>query len=66
MNIRRKLRHQNVLPLYGVSRDLLSFEKDQNEPISLASPWMEKGDLMSYVQENPLEDHICMVCIAVE
>lgn len=42
------LEHPNVLPFYGLCR--LS---DANDRICLISPWMENGNVSSYIRAHP-------------
>ncbi|KDQ14709.1 hypothetical protein BOTBODRAFT_73750, partial [Botryobasidium botryosum FD-172 SS1] len=44
----KDLRHTNVLPFIGV------FE--QNSRIYMLSPWMEKGELIRFLRQNPKAD----------
>ncbi|KAF9464908.1 kinase-like domain-containing protein [Collybia nuda] len=40
-----QLKHQNVLPLYGIC--------ELGQQLSLVSPWAEHGDINSYLELNP-------------
>lgn len=53
---RLKLHHENVLPLYGICYHLKPIE-------CLASPWMQNGDLFSYIQNDSPKDYISLVCV---
>ncbi|TDL20566.1 kinase-like protein, partial [Rickenella mellea] len=45
----QRLRHENVLPFYGVC-------KDEFAPmLAMISPWMDNGNLVTYLQENDLD-----------
>ncbi|KAG6908633.1 hypothetical protein DXG01_003811 [Tephrocybe rancida] len=43
-----QLSHTNVLPIYG----LYQFKKR----LCIVAPWMENGDIVTYLQHNPLTD----------
>jgi hypothetical protein len=38
------LKHENVLPLLGIT-----FDVGRNNPMGMVSPWVENGDLSSYL-----------------
>ncbi|TDL20573.1 kinase-like protein [Rickenella mellea] len=44
----QRLKHQNVLPFYGVCKDEFS------PMLAMISPWMENGNLVTYLQEHNL------------
>ncbi|KAK0190045.1 kinase-like domain-containing protein [Armillaria mellea] len=48
----RQLRHPNVLPLLGVSKDLFT------PRYCLISPWMANGNIMSYLRAHPDHDRL--------
>ncbi|KAF5351190.1 hypothetical protein D9756_008182 [Leucocoprinus leucothites] len=43
-----QLNHPNILPFYGIY-----YLGEENKRICLVSPWMENGNLVNYLQENP-------------
>jgi serine/threonine protein kinase len=43
-----QLNHPNVLPFYGVY-----YLEEERRRICLVSPWMENGNIVRYLQENP-------------
>ncbi|KAK0231912.1 kinase-like domain-containing protein [Armillaria nabsnona] len=48
----RQLRHPNVLPFLGVSKELFT------PRYCLISPWMVNGDVMSYLEAHPDHDRL--------
>ncbi|KAK0231896.1 kinase-like domain-containing protein [Armillaria nabsnona] len=48
----RQLRHPNVLPFLGVSKDLFA------PSYCLISPWIVNGDIMSYLETHPDHDRL--------
>ncbi|KAE9402996.1 hypothetical protein BT96DRAFT_990639 [Gymnopus androsaceus JB14] len=46
----RQLKHPNILPLLGVNTDLFS------PSFCLISPWMENGNIISYLKQNPMHN----------
>lgn len=51
----RQLDHPNILPFYGVC-------KDEFAPrFAMVSPWMEGGDLPSYLKQNEYADRVTIV-----
>ena len=42
-----QLDHPNILPFYGI------YHLDSERNICLVSPWLENGNLMNYLHENP-------------
>lgn len=50
----RQLSHPNVLPIYGLYRF--------KNRICLVSPWMDAGDISTYLQHNPDADRLQLVC----
>ena len=47
----KRLKHQNIVPFIGVTRD----------PLQFVSEWMPNGDLMEYLGKNPGADRIGLV-----
>lgn len=41
----KRLKHRNILPVLGVSRDFAEF--------CLVSPWMKNGCITNYIRDNP-------------
>ncbi len=52
----RQLRHPNVLPFLGISKELFT------PRYCLISPWMVNGDVMSYLEAHPDHDRLTSVC----
>ncbi|PBK82474.1 kinase-like protein [Armillaria gallica] len=52
----KQLRHPNVLPFLGVSKDLFT------PRYCLISPWMMNGNIMSYLEIHPDHDRLTSVC----
>ncbi|KAF9011554.1 hypothetical protein BDZ89DRAFT_963934, partial [Hymenopellis radicata] len=52
----RQLRHRNVLPFLGVSNDLFA------PSFCLISPWMENGNIMSFLERHPAHDRLQAIC----
>ncbi|KAG6819479.1 hypothetical protein H0H93_011447 [Arthromyces matolae] len=50
-----QLSHDNVLPMYGLYR----FKKR----LCLVSPWMDNGDVATYLKSNPNADRHSLACI---
>ncbi|PBK82444.1 kinase-like protein, partial [Armillaria gallica] len=48
----RQLRHPNVLPFLGVSKELFA------PTYCLISPWMVNGNIMSYLEAHPGHDRL--------
>ena len=48
------MNHPNCLPFYGTL-------KEKDDDLYLVSPWMECGDLSSYLFENPNVDRLPLV-----
>ncbi len=44
-----QLRHPNVLPFYGVY-----YLDETRKQVSLVSPWMDNGNLVTYLKHHPL------------
>lgn len=51
----RQFSHQNILPFYGVC--ISEFEPR----LALVSPWMENGDIITYVKKYPNVNRIGLV-----
>ncbi len=51
----RNLKHPNVLPFLGVSTELFV------PSFCLISPWMENGNIMSFLAVNPGHDRLVSV-----
>ncbi|KAG7094582.1 hypothetical protein E1B28_005408 [Marasmius oreades] len=51
-----QLRHSNVLPLLGVNTELFP------SCFCLVSPWMENGDIVSFLKMNPNHDKLQPIC----
>ncbi|KAK7036539.1 hypothetical protein VNI00_011472 [Paramarasmius palmivorus] len=47
----RQLRHSNVLPFLG-----LYYLDDSRKQLCLVSPWMEKGNLVQFLQHSSIDD----------
>lgn len=47
----KRLEHQNIVPLLGISRN----------PFQLISEWMPGGDLMERIRENSDTDRVGLV-----
>ncbi|KAF9441109.1 kinase-like protein [Macrolepiota fuliginosa MF-IS2] len=43
-----ELRHTNILPFYGVY-----YLDEKREQFCLVSPWMDRGDVVTYLRNNP-------------
>jgi serine/threonine protein kinase len=56
----RQLRHPNVLPFYGISED--AFEVPR---LCLVSPWMNNGNIMSYLEAQPDHDRLTSVGVVL-
>jgi len=53
----RQLRHPNILPFIGANLELF-------EPrFCFISPWMNNGDIMSYLKQHPDHDRFKTVSI---
>ncbi|TDL23532.1 kinase-like protein [Rickenella mellea] len=51
----RQFDHPNILPFHGCCRDLFT-------PLyAFISPWMENGDMVSFLKQNPNADRLAMV-----
>ncbi|KXN89364.1 Protein kinase byr2 [Leucoagaricus sp. SymC.cos] len=48
----RQLHHPSIIPLYGVHY-LRTDKSDESYKICLVSPWMENGNLVKYLSNNP-------------
>lgn len=46
------MKHENILPLLGVWKDIYLEGEDVKYPVAI-SPWMEDGDLHLYLKNNP-------------
>ncbi|KAK1236156.1 serine/threonine protein kinase, AGC [Marasmius sp. AFHP31] len=51
-----QLRHNNVLPLYGVNDELVP-----HAGFCLVSPWMVNGNIMQYLARNPSHDRLTAI-----
>ncbi|KAF9019535.1 kinase-like protein [Hymenopellis radicata] len=47
----RQLRHDNVLPFYGMIEDVTDYPS-----LCLISPWMEQGNINEFLENNPHHD----------
>ncbi|KAF8159772.1 kinase-like domain-containing protein [Crassisporium funariophilum] len=56
----RQLKHPNILPFIGANTEIFRSQ------YCFISPWMEKGDLMSYLKANPLHDRFNSICEVVD
>jgi serine/threonine protein kinase len=52
----QQLFHPNILPFYG-----MYFLEDYSQ-LRLVSPWMDNGNAINYLRENPLADRVSLVC----
>ena len=52
----KKLRHPNVVPFIGVTRD----------PLQFVSEWMPNGTLIEYINENPGANRVGLVSALLE
>ncbi|KAJ8080052.1 hypothetical protein PM082_016879 [Marasmius tenuissimus] len=54
----KQLRHPNLLPFLGIY-----YLDDTREEICLVSPWMDRGNLVQYLKDNPQEpiDHLSLI-----
>jgi len=48
----KKLKHRNLLPLFGVSAGIKIAGINYEHPC-LVSPWMENGDIRVFARKNP-------------
>ena len=53
----RQLRHQNILPFYGVTVDAFAPQ------LAMISPWLENGCVIRYLKENSTVDRKQMVSL---
>ncbi|KAH8110411.1 kinase-like protein [Phellopilus nigrolimitatus] len=51
----RQFCHPNILPFYGVCTEEFS------PRLALVSPWMDNGDVLSYLKHNPDTDRIALI-----
>lgn len=56
----RQLKHPNILPFIGASTELFS------PRFCFISLWMDRGDIMSYLKQNPHHDRFAAVCQIVD
>ncbi|EDR05649.1 uncharacterized protein LACBIDRAFT_294799 [Laccaria bicolor S238N-H82] len=56
----RQLKHPNILPFIGASTELFS------PRFCFISLWMDRGDIMSYLKQNPRHDRFAAVCQIVD
>jgi len=47
----KRLEHQNIVPLLGITSD----------PLQLVSAWMPNGDLIEYIRGHPGADRVLLV-----
>ncbi|KAJ3567064.1 hypothetical protein NP233_g6603 [Leucocoprinus birnbaumii] len=52
-----QLNHPNILPFYGIY-----YLGEENKRMCLVSPWMENGNLVNYLQENPTVARRPFIC----
>ncbi|EMD35080.1 hypothetical protein CERSUDRAFT_139914 [Gelatoporia subvermispora B] len=48
----KHIRHPNITPFFGVAKDL---------PLALVCAWMDKGTVMSYLQDNPKANRVQLI-----
>ncbi|KXN84357.1 Dual specificity protein kinase zak2 [Leucoagaricus sp. SymC.cos] len=51
-----RLNHPNILPFYGV------YYQGKQKKMCLVSPWMDNGNLVNYLQENPTAPRRPFIC----
>ncbi|TDL23526.1 kinase-like protein [Rickenella mellea] len=51
----RQLKHRNVVSFYGCCKDLFA------PRYALISPWMENGDMMTYLEKHPDTNRILLI-----
>ncbi|KAK0437918.1 kinase-like domain-containing protein [Desarmillaria tabescens] len=56
----RQLRHPNILPFLGVSKDLFA------PSYCMISPWMVNGNIMSYLEAHPDHDRLTLLIQVAE
>ncbi|KAJ3567063.1 hypothetical protein NP233_g6609 [Leucocoprinus birnbaumii] len=52
-----QLNHPNILPFYGVY-----YLGSENKRTCMVSPWMENGNIMEYIQDNPSVSRRSFIC----
>lgn len=52
-----QLSHPNILPFYGIH-----INEVRRSRFGLVSPWMENGNVVNYVKQNPGVPRIPLVC----
>ncbi|KAF9003194.1 kinase-like protein, partial [Hymenopellis radicata] len=52
----RQLRHENILPFYGVSTEVMD-----HSSLCLISPWMEDGNIRDFLARHPDHSRIRMI-----
>lgn len=52
-------RHENVLPLLGIS--CIKFQDEKPDLLVLVTPWMANGNLRQFLSRNPNTDRRDMV-----
>jgi len=55
-----QLPHKYIVPFLGISKDVISSR------LSLVSPWMENGNIMQYLEQNPSANRITLMIQVAE
>lgn len=53
LRIWSKMKHENILPLLGLWIDFYRFPRDDAPSPCAVAPWIDEGDLDTYLQHHP-------------